>query len=81
MKRIVLFALGMCAAGAAGAGVYVEMVEHDLTTKQSQLTQKMYVQGGLGRFVDEEGRATIIKNDTLYIVDDADNPTGPADML
>jgi Domain of unknown function (DUF4412) len=30
------------------------------------------VQGGNGRFVDQEGRATIIKNNTMYIVDDAD---------
>ena len=72
MKRIALYLLGTCAAGAASAGVYVEMVEQDLVTNQSSLAQKMYVQGGLGRFVDEEGRATLIKNDTLYIVDDAD---------
>jgi len=72
MKRIALYALGTCAASTVNAGVYVEMVDHDLTTNKSELTQKMYVQGGLGRFVDEEGRATIIKNNTLYIVDDSD---------
>jgi Domain of unknown function (DUF4412) len=72
MKRIALYALGTCAAGLANAGVYVEMVDQDLATSQSELTQKMYVQGGLGRFVDDEGRATLIKNDTLYIIDDAD---------
>jgi hypothetical protein len=30
----------------------------------------MYVQGGRGRFVDPEGRATIIQNGTLYMIDD-----------
>lgn len=72
MKRIALYLLGTCVAGTVNAGVYVEMVDHDLTTDRSELTQKMYVQGGLGRFVDDEGRATIIKNDTLYIIDDSD---------
>ena len=72
MNRIALFALGTFAATAVNAGVYVEMVDQDLTTNQSELAQKMYVQGGLGRFVDEEGRATLIKNGTLYIVDDAE---------
>jgi hypothetical protein len=32
----------------------------------------MYVEGGNGRFVDEAGRATIIKGNTMYIVDDSD---------
>jgi hypothetical protein len=72
MNRIALFALGTCAASVSSAGVYVEMVEHDLTTHKTELTQKMYVQGGLGRFVDQEGRATVIKNGTLYVVDDSD---------
>ena len=38
----------------------------------TELSQKMYVQNGLGRFVDAGGRATLIKNGTLYIIDDAD---------
>ena len=61
MKRIALLALGTCLAGTAGAGVYVELVDHNLATGKTELAQKMYVQGGLGRFVDEEGKATIRK--------------------
>ena len=34
--------------------------------------QKIYVQNGTGRFVDAEGRATLIKGDTMYIIDDKD---------
>ena len=36
------------------------------------LAQKIYVQNGNGRFVDAEGHATLIKNGTFYIIDDAD---------
>jgi hypothetical protein len=75
MKRIgllPLLLLGTCAANSAAAGVYVEMVDRNLATGKSSLTQKMYVQGGQGRFVDEEGRATIIKNGTLYVIDNKD---------
>jgi hypothetical protein len=72
MKRIALLVLGTCAVNVAAAGVYVEMVDKNLSTGKTSLTQKMYVQGGQGRFVDEEGRATIIKNGTLYVIDDKD---------
>jgi hypothetical protein len=58
------------AAQVALAGVYVETVEHNLTTGNTSLKQKIYVQSGSGRFVDGEGRATLIKGDTMYIVDD-----------
>jgi hypothetical protein len=72
MKRIPLFIAGLCAAQAAGAGVYVEIVNHDLTANTTELQQKMYVQDGNGRFVDADGRASIIKGNTMYIVDDSD---------
>lgn len=76
MKRIAsVFAAGVAgcfAAGAASAGVYVELVDHDIPGNTTQLAQKMYVEGGNGRFVDEEGRATIIKGNTMVIVDDND---------
>ncbi len=72
MKRIVLALAGCVALQTAGAGVYVELVEHDLVTQRTALLQKMYVQGGSGRFVDEEGRTSIIKNSTMYIIDDSD---------
>jgi hypothetical protein len=72
MKRIALAALASCAANFATAGVYVELVNHNLSTNKSELAQKMYVQGGMGRFVDGDGRATLIKQGTLYIIDDAD---------
>ena len=48
------------------------MVDHDIKAGNTELAQKMYVQNGIGRFVDAEGRATLIKNGTLYIIDDAD---------
>jgi hypothetical protein len=72
MKPIHLLALTVLAARAANAGVYVEMVDHDIKTDKSTLAQKMYVQNGNGRFVDAEGHATLIKNGTFYIIDDAD---------
>jgi len=72
MKRIAMIAGGMFAAHAASAGVYVEMVNHDLKTDKTELSQKMYVQAGSGRFVDDSGRVSIIKADTMYILDEAD---------
>jgi hypothetical protein len=71
MKRTYWIAMGL-AAQAASAGVYVELVDHDIKTDKAALAQKMYVQNGLGRFVDGDGRVTLIKDGTLYIVDDAD---------
>ena len=76
MKRITTVLTGCMAgclaAGAASAGVYVELVNHDIPGNTTELAQKMYVEGGNGRFVDEEGRATIIKGNTMFIVDDTD---------
>jgi hypothetical protein len=76
MKRTTVIAFMVAfmalAAQAAKAGVYVEMVDHDLKTDKTTLAQKMYVQDGNGRFVDAEGRATLIKDGTFYIIDDAD---------
>jgi hypothetical protein len=75
MKRIATVFTGFAgcfAAGAASAGVYVELVNHDIPGNTTELAQKMYVEGGNGRFVDVEGRATIIKGNTMYIVDDSD---------
>ena len=72
MKRIGLYLTGCFAVQAAVAGVYVETVDHDLKAGTTKVSQKMYVQSGNGRFVDEDGRATIIKGETMYIVDDAD---------
>jgi hypothetical protein len=72
MKRTYLLALAALAAHTARAGVYVEMVDHDIKADKSTLAQKMYVQNGSGRFVDAEGHATLIKDGTFYIIDDAD---------
>ena len=72
MKRIAMIVAGLLAAQSASAGVYVETVDHDRTTNTSKLKQKMYVQNGAGRMVDAAGRATLIKGDTMYIIDDAD---------
>ena len=72
MKRIAMIVAGLLAAQGASAGVYVETVDHDMTANTTKLKQKMYVQNGSGRIVDAAGRATLIKGDTLYIIDDAD---------
>jgi hypothetical protein len=72
MKRTYLIAMGALGAQVATAGVYVEMVDHDIRTDKIELSQKMYVQNGLGRFVDKDGRVTLIKDGTLYIIDDAE---------
>jgi len=72
MKRIALIAGGLLAAQAAFAGVYVETVDQNLATKATSLKQKMYVQGGVGRFIDADGRGSLIKGDTMYMIDDQD---------
>ncbi len=72
MKLKLWMACGALAAQAASAGVYVEMVDHDLKADKTTLAQKIYVQNGNGRFVDDEGHATLIKNGTFYIIDDTD---------
>jgi len=72
MNRISGMIAGLFAAQAASAGVYVEMVNHDITANKVELAQKMYVQSGNGRFVDADGRVSIIKGDTMYVVDDSD---------
>lgn len=73
MKHIGILAVsGLLAAQAAVAGVYVETVDNNLSTGSSKLKQKMYVQNGAGRFVDSEGRVTLIKGGTLYIIDESD---------
>jgi hypothetical protein len=75
MTVVALLATG----GFAHAGVYVEMVDHEISTNKTTVAQKMYVQGNAGRFIDvpapgEEGSATatIIKDGTLYAIDDTD---------
>jgi hypothetical protein len=72
MKRIASILIASCIAHAASAGVYVEMVSHDIKANTTELNQKIYVQNGAGRFVDPEGRASIIKGDTMYVVDEND---------
>jgi uncharacterized protein DUF4412 len=72
MKRTIAVVLGALVAQAANAGVYVELVDRDIASGKTELSQKMYVQNGLGRFVDAGGRATLIKDGTMYIIDDSD---------
>ena len=62
----------MLAIQTASAGVYVEMVDHDIKAASTSLAQKIYVQYLNGRFVDAEGHTTLIKNRTFYVIDDAD---------
>jgi len=70
MKLKLWMVFGALAAQSANAGVYVEMVDHDIKANKTDLAQKIYVQNGNGRFVDAEGHATLIKNGTFYIIDD-----------
>jgi len=72
MKRTLIVVLGVLGAQVASAGVYVELVNHDAKTGKTELAQKMYVQNGAGRFIDAEGRVTLIKGGTLYIIDETD---------
>jgi hypothetical protein len=73
MKHIgILVVSGLLAAQSAFAGVYVETVDNNLSTGSSRLKQKMYVQNGAGRFVDNEGRVTIIKDGAMFVIDEAD---------
>ena len=48
------------------------MVLHDIKANTTELSQKMYVQNGAGRFVDPEGRSSIIKGDTMYVIDESE---------
>jgi uncharacterized protein DUF4412 len=70
MKRIAIIASGLLVARFAAAGVYVETVTHNIATGTTTPKQKMYVQAGSGKFVDPEGRSSLIKGDTLYVIDD-----------
>ncbi len=70
MKRIAMVLTGCLLAQCAAAGVYVELVNRDIPSGTTELAQKMYVQGGNGRFVDANGLVSIIKGDTMYFVDD-----------
>jgi hypothetical protein len=72
MKRIYASIATLAVAQAAGAGVYVETVNHNLATNTTQPSQKMYLEGGSGRIVDDSGHVSIIKGDTMYIVDEAE---------
>lgn len=78
MSSIAMLALATGVAGFAHAGVYVEMADRKVGSQENTVVQRMYVQGTAGRFVDvaEHGgdtsreAATIIKDGTLYAIDD-----------
>src|SRR5688572_29132911 len=72
MKLTYWFAIGALAAQAANAGIYVELVDHEIKADKTTLAQKIYVQDGNGRFEDAQGNTTLIKNGTFYIIDDTD---------
>ncbi len=72
MKRIASILVASCIAHAASAGVYVEMVSRDIKANTTEPNQKIYVQNGAGRFVDPEGRSSLIKGDTMYVIDEQD---------
>ena len=72
MKRIAFIASGLLAAQAASAGVYIESVNRDIAAGTTTPKQKIYVQNGSGRFMDPEGRSSLIKGNTLYMIDDKD---------
>ncbi|MBC8027634.1 MAG: DUF4412 domain-containing protein [Steroidobacteraceae bacterium] len=78
MKRSALFRIGCFATLSvtqwvvpAVAGVYIEMVDRDFAENKTELAQKVYIQDGNGRFVGADGSASIVKGDTMYMVDDA----------
>ena len=72
MKRISSSVAALFVAGSASAGVYVETVSHNIATNKTELSQKMYLQNGSGRIADNNGHVSIIKGNTMYIVDEAD---------
>jgi hypothetical protein len=71
-NRFAVFLVIPWVAPAAVAGVYIEMVDRDVAAWTTELAQKVYIQDGNGRFVGAEGQASIVKGDTMYIVDDAE---------
>ncbi|HUQ11005.1 MAG TPA: DUF4412 domain-containing protein [Steroidobacteraceae bacterium] len=83
-SRSFIALLALCAGlpGLARAGVYVEMADRKAGSTETKLVQKMYIQGTSGRFVDVSDRgegndstretATLIKDGTLYAIDDED---------
>jgi hypothetical protein len=72
MKRIVWVLTAFFLTQAASAGIYVELFDREIGGDRTDLAQKMYIQGGNGRFVDADGLVTIIKGDTMYFLDDSD---------
>jgi hypothetical protein len=78
----VLLVISAGLAGLAHGGVYVELADRKAGSDQTTLVQKMYIQGRSGRFVDVSDRgegngatretATLIKDGTLYAIDDED---------
>jgi hypothetical protein len=72
MKRTLIVLLGALGVQVANAGVYVELVDHVISSNKTELAQKFYVQDGNGRFVDAEGNVTLVKSGTLYIIDQND---------
>jgi len=72
MKRIAMFAGGLLAAHVASAGIYIETVKHDIPSGATDAPQKIYVQNGSGRFVDPEGHSSLIKDGTMYVLDDSE---------
>ena len=78
---IALLVLASCVAGIARAGVYVEMADRKVGGQEATVVQKMYIQGMAGRFVEvSDGQsgdapretATLIRDGTLYAIDDED---------
>jgi hypothetical protein len=72
MKFIYGGVAALCLTQTAGAGVYIETVTHNLSTNTTDPAQKMYLQGGSGRIVGGDGNVSIIKGNTMYIVDEVE---------
>jgi hypothetical protein len=81
-NSVALLVVASALAGFARAGVYVEMADRKVGSQETTVVQKMYIEGAAGRFVDVSDRgegndatretATIIKDGTLYAIDDED---------
>ena len=76
MKAFRLFALvtvcGCSFASVANAGIYMESVTRDKTTRKEEPLQTMQIQSGMARIeANQRNTVIIFKDDTLFILDGA----------
>lgn len=64
--------LGICASLAAQAGVKIETVTRNIATGKEGALQTLYVQAGALRAETSDGDIVLFRNDTLYMIDNAE---------